>query len=72
MRRPLISVLLALLAQAAAAAYPERPITMIVAYPPGGGTDLIARAHPGAVTVGTTGIARTTISRCSSSSAPRA
>ena len=56
MRRPLISVLLALLAQAAAAAYPERPITMIVAYPPGGGTDLIARAHPGAVTVGTTGI----------------
>jgi len=44
MRRPLISVLLALLAQAAAAAYPERPITMIVAYPPGGGTDLIARA----------------------------
>jgi tripartite-type tricarboxylate transporter receptor subunit TctC len=26
------------------AAYPERAITMIVAYPPGGGTDLVARA----------------------------
>jgi tripartite-type tricarboxylate transporter receptor subunit TctC len=25
-------------------AYPERPITLIVAYPPGGGTDLVARA----------------------------
>jgi tripartite-type tricarboxylate transporter receptor subunit TctC len=28
----------------ALAAYPEKPITMIVAYSPGGGTDLIARA----------------------------
>ncbi|TMH25600.1 MAG: tripartite tricarboxylate transporter substrate binding protein [Betaproteobacteria bacterium] len=27
-----------------AAAYPERPITMLVAYSPGGGTDLVARA----------------------------
>src|SRR5258706_13005705 len=26
------------------AAYPERPITMIIAYPPGGGTDLVGRA----------------------------
>src|SRR5947207_15885860 len=26
------------------AAYPERPITLLVAYPPGGGTDLVARA----------------------------
>jgi len=26
------------------AAYPEKPITMIVAYPPGGGTDIVARA----------------------------
>src|SRR5947207_7571530 len=26
------------------AAYPERPITMLIAYPPGGGTDLIGRA----------------------------
>ena len=33
-----------LLAGAAFAAYPERPITLIVAYPPGGGTDLVARA----------------------------
>jgi hypothetical protein len=32
------------LGQSALAAYPERPITMIIAYPPGGGTDLIARA----------------------------
>jgi len=31
-------------ASIAMAAYPERPITMIVAYPPGGGTDLVARA----------------------------
>jgi putative tricarboxylic transport membrane protein len=28
----------------ALAAYPERPITMIIAYPPGGGTDLVGRA----------------------------
>ena len=28
----------------AGAAYPEKPITMIVAYPPGGGTDVVARA----------------------------
>jgi tripartite-type tricarboxylate transporter receptor subunit TctC len=26
------------------AVYPERPITMIIAYPPGGGTDLVGRA----------------------------
>jgi tripartite-type tricarboxylate transporter receptor subunit TctC len=36
--------LLTVLGQSALAAYPERPITMIIAYPPGGGTDLIARA----------------------------
>jgi tripartite-type tricarboxylate transporter receptor subunit TctC len=29
---------------AAPAVYPERPINMIVAFPPGGGTDLVARA----------------------------
>ena len=39
-----VALALALAAQAGHAAYPERPITMIVAYPPGGGTDLIARA----------------------------
>ena len=33
-----------LLAGAAGAQYPERPINVIVAYSPGGGTDLIARA----------------------------
>jgi tripartite-type tricarboxylate transporter receptor subunit TctC len=32
------------LAHSAQAAYPEKPITMIVAYAPGGGTDLTARA----------------------------
>jgi tripartite-type tricarboxylate transporter receptor subunit TctC len=42
--RLLIALLLAVAGQTAHAAYPERPITMIVAYPPGGGTDLIARA----------------------------
>jgi len=38
-----LAVLL-LLPMLAFAAYPERPITLIVAYPPGGGTDLVARA----------------------------
>src|SRR5438067_766278 len=37
-------VALLLLPMLAFAAYPERPITLIVAYPPGGGTDLVARA----------------------------
>jgi len=36
--------LTAIWAAGAAAAYPERVITLLVAYPPGGGTDLIARA----------------------------
>jgi tripartite-type tricarboxylate transporter receptor subunit TctC len=35
---------LCLLAGVVGAQYPERPINVIVAYPPGGGTDLIARA----------------------------
>ena len=39
-----LCTLLALLPGTAAAAYPERVITLLVAYPPGGGTDLIARA----------------------------
>jgi tripartite-type tricarboxylate transporter receptor subunit TctC len=47
-RRHLLTASLALpLASLAApkawAAYPERPITMIVAFPPGGGTDAAAR-----------------------------
>ena len=37
-------VLGSLAAPAAQAAYPEHPISMVVAYGPGGGTDLIARA----------------------------
>jgi tripartite-type tricarboxylate transporter receptor subunit TctC len=40
----LLAVALLALSGAACAAYPEKPITMIVAYSPGGGTDLIARA----------------------------
>src|SRR5207302_10887146 len=40
----LILAVLALLPCTGAAAYPERPITMLVAYSPGGGTDLVARA----------------------------
>lgn len=39
-----LCALLALLPGTVAAAYPERMITLLVAYPPGGGTDLIARA----------------------------
>src|SRR5438270_13755054 len=38
-----LAVLL-LLPMLAFATYPERPITLIVAYPPGGGTDIVARA----------------------------
>jgi tripartite-type tricarboxylate transporter receptor subunit TctC len=46
--RPLLKLVLcaalAILPAAAGAQYPERPISVIVAYSPGGGTDLIARA----------------------------
>jgi tripartite-type tricarboxylate transporter receptor subunit TctC len=44
--RPLIVLACMLLgyAQPAAAAYPERPINFIIAFAPGGGTDLVARA----------------------------
>ena len=47
MRRLLARILLAALALlpgAGLAAYPEKPITLIVGYSPGGGTDLVARA----------------------------
>jgi tripartite-type tricarboxylate transporter receptor subunit TctC len=43
-RTMLLLFTLALLPQWAVAAYPEKPITMLVAYSPGGGTDLVARA----------------------------
>ena len=42
--RQLILAILVALPGVCAAAYPERPITMLIAYPPGGGTDLIGRA----------------------------
>ena len=44
LKRLLVSAVLVLISSAVMAAYPERPITLIVAYPPGGGTDLVARA----------------------------
>ena len=44
MNRVIALAALIFVSMLARAAYPERPITMIVAYPPGGGTDLIARA----------------------------
>jgi len=44
MKKFLAGVLLVVAAQSGFAAYPERPITMIIAYSPGGGTDLVARA----------------------------
>jgi tripartite-type tricarboxylate transporter receptor subunit TctC len=40
----LLGIFLTAIWAAGAAAYPERVITLLVAYPPGGGTDLIARA----------------------------
>ena len=44
MKRLILLAALVVLPGIAIAAYPERPITLIVAYPPGGGTDLVARA----------------------------
>jgi tripartite-type tricarboxylate transporter receptor subunit TctC len=42
--RQLFFAILAAVPGVCAAVYPERPITMIIAYPPGGGTDLVGRA----------------------------
>ena len=44
MRRLVLAALFMLLAAAAQAAWPERPITIIVPYGPGGGADIAARA----------------------------
>lgn len=43
-RRALMGLALAFAAHAALAAYPERPITLIVPWAPGGSTDILARA----------------------------
>ena len=43
-RRVLTTLALAFAAHAALAAYPERPITLIVPWAPGGSTDILARA----------------------------
>jgi tripartite-type tricarboxylate transporter receptor subunit TctC len=43
-RRALLGMALAFATQAAFAAYPERPITLMVPWAPGGSTDILARA----------------------------
>ena len=44
MKKILLAAITALAAHTALAAYPERPITFVVPYPPGGPADLIGRA----------------------------
>jgi len=43
MRRLILAIVIAM-PTICTAVYPERPITMLIAYPPGGGTDLVGRA----------------------------
>ena len=42
--KKVFAIILSILAAPALAAWPEKPVTMIIAYPPGGGTDVVARA----------------------------